>query len=82
MRRYTPGAPVTIFVGPVEDVLQVEVANGRATGLPEEGLGTGHGIDGMRDRAELLGGTLESGPHLRGWRVLAELPLHPEEVCE
>ncbi len=80
--RYAPGAPLTIFVGPVEDVLQVEVLNGRSTGLPEEGLGTGNGIAGMRQRAELLGGSLVAGPHGNGWRVLAELPLDPNDPEE
>jgi signal transduction histidine kinase len=40
------------------------------------GAGTsGYGLIGMRERAELLGGTLDAGPDLgRGWTVSAVLP--------
>ncbi|WP_129656338.1 sensor histidine kinase [Rothia halotolerans] len=36
--------------------------------------GTGHGIDGLRERVGLHGGTLTTGEHEGGFRVLAELP--------
>ncbi|PRY46491.1 signal transduction histidine kinase [Umezawaea tangerina] len=47
-------------------------------GLPVEPVGGsgGYGLIGMRERAELLGGTFSAGPTgVRGWRVLAELPV-------
>jgi signal transduction histidine kinase len=37
----------------------------------------GHGITGMRERAEVLGGTLEAGPTGTGWRVRTVLPPVP-----
>lgn len=41
----------------------------------------GHGIIGMRERALLLGGTLEAGPRPGGgFRVLAQLPIGGEPV--
>lgn len=39
----------------------------------------GTGITGMRERAELLGGTLTAGPGPSGFTVHARLPLHGEE---
>lgn len=39
----------------------------------------GHGIDGMRERAKLLGGTLDAGPLLGGgFRVRASIPVGDE----
>jgi signal transduction histidine kinase len=37
-------------------------------------LGGGHGLTGMRERVEVLGGRLEAGPHGDGWRVATVLP--------
>jgi signal transduction histidine kinase len=36
--------------------------------------GGGHGLTGMRERVEVLGGRLEAGPHGSGWRVRTVLP--------
>ncbi|MCX5065571.1 histidine kinase [Micromonospora lupini] len=36
--------------------------------------GGGHGITGMRERVEVLGGLLEAGPTGTGWRVRTVLP--------
>ncbi|WFE99807.1 histidine kinase [Micromonospora sp. WMMD964] len=36
--------------------------------------GGGHGITGMRERVEVLGGRLEAGPTGTGWRVRTALP--------
>jgi signal transduction histidine kinase len=65
-------ADVTLSYGP--DALEVDVRDdGRAP--PGNGSG-GHGLVGMRERAALLGGTLEAGPEASGgFRVHARLPL-------
>lgn len=43
------------------------------------GVGSGHGIIGMRERAQLLGGSLEAGPRPDGgFRVVARLPTGSE----
>lgn len=39
----------------------------------------GYGLIGLRERVELVGGTLSAGPHGRGWRLLAVLPLTPTD---
>ncbi|MEV6595723.1 histidine kinase [Actinoplanes sp. NPDC051346] len=63
--------------------LSVEVTNGDviwsvaddgggvAPGLPSGG---GHGLTGMRERVEVLGGHLTAGPSAGGWRVATVLP--------
>ncbi|MEU8329321.1 histidine kinase [Micromonospora sp. NPDC048839] len=44
---------------------------GKPVGVP---TGGGHGITGMRERVEVLGGRLEAGPTPTGWRVRTVLP--------
>ncbi|MEU8285010.1 histidine kinase [Micromonospora sp. NPDC048905] len=44
---------------------------GTPVGAP---TGGGHGITGMRERVEVLGGRLEAGPTPTGWRVRTVLP--------
>jgi len=50
---------------------------GARAGVPGVGDGVGgHGLTGMRERVEALGGRLEAGPaDGGGWRVLARLPI-------
>ncbi|WP_308169510.1 sensor histidine kinase [Acrocarpospora catenulata] len=40
--------------------------------------GAGAGLVGMRERAELIGGSFEAGPHQGGWRTRAQLPAREE----
>ena len=56
----------------VGETARVTVSDdGRARGEPGRGLG----LRGMRERAGLLGGTMEAGPGPSGYVVRAELPL-------
>jgi signal transduction histidine kinase len=50
-------------------VVQDDGADAARPGRP------GAGLTGMRERVELVGGTLSAGPHEHGWRVRATLPL-------
>lgn len=78
--RHAPGAPVSVSVE-VGDAVEVRVTDEGAT--PAEAadaaargdVGGGKGLVGLRERAGLLGGTLESGPHDGGWRVTLHVPL-------
>jgi signal transduction histidine kinase len=74
--KHAPGAPVTVHVAPWEQGLRVSVRNGPPPGQPTTGLPAGgHGLIGLRERAELLGGTLRAGPTSDGgYLVEATLP--------
>jgi signal transduction histidine kinase len=49
-----------------------------AAGTARDPDGLGHGLIGMRERADVHGGTIAAGPRPGGgWRVTATLPLAP-----
>ncbi|MDA0162754.1 histidine kinase [Solirubrobacter ginsenosidimutans] len=73
--RYAPGSTVgvTVTYGGKEVQLEVRDDGARVNGTPPT-RGSGHGIVGMRERAELFGGELEAGPAPGGgWLVRARL---------
>lgn len=74
--RYAGPTTARVTLSYTDDALDVEVRDagrGRVDGTPH---GTGHGIAGMRERAEAVGGTLSAGPVAEGgFRVHARLPL-------
>ena len=56
--------------------LTVEDDGVGAAGTQEGSAPAGHGIEGMAERAHLLGGTLEAAPRFGGgFRVTAVLPV-------
>ncbi len=71
LRDSGPPAAGRVPDGVRERARRGTVDSGAATvGIP----GTGRGLAGARQRAELFGGTLEAGPYGSGWRVRAEVP--------
>lgn len=73
--KHAPGRPVevTVRASPAEGV-HLRVANPVVPGVRPVAPGTGSGLVGMRERAALLGGTVQAGVH-QGWHVLdARLP--------
>jgi signal transduction histidine kinase len=58
--------------------LDLFVENVLYPGRPSRGDGGGHGLVGMRERAALLGGSLEAGPSEGRFEVRARLPI-PED---
>jgi signal transduction histidine kinase len=46
----------------------------RSASAADRPVGGRHGLTGMRERVEVLGGHLEAGPAGPGWRVRAVLP--------
>ncbi|MFI2608006.1 sensor histidine kinase [Kitasatospora sp. NPDC018619] len=74
--KYAPEAAVHVRVRAKGRRLRVEVRNEAPPVRPAETLpGGGHGLVGLRERAQLLGGTLTAGPTPDGgFEVRAELP--------
>jgi len=80
--KHAPGAPVsvTVTVAEAEDELIVRVVNGapNSESMPVPGLDLGWGLRGMRERVELLRGTLFAGPTpTGGWDVRITIPIDP-----
>lgn len=74
--RHAPGATVAIEIGRQGDIVQVRVANGPGTKAARASQGAGQGLIGMRERAALLGGTLQAVPvEGGGFEVTARLPV-------
>jgi signal transduction histidine kinase len=96
--RHAPGSTVEVklFYGVTALVIEVRNSGGQDGAAPEQaggqavakpgkwaGLGGGHGIIGMRERAAMLGGHLNAGPTPAGeFLVTAALPVveHGEET--
>ena len=74
--KHAAGAPTAVALRFAEDAVSVTVDNAATTGVPSlEKTGAGYGLLGIAERLDLLGGTLEAGPHSAGWRVAATIPL-------
>ncbi|MFE5710313.1 sensor histidine kinase [Streptomyces sp. NPDC056501] len=70
-----PGAHAELAVRVADNAVHVTIHDDGAgrTRPPAPGP-SGHGLIGMRERVDLLGGRLDAGPEARGWRLTAELP--------
>lgn len=77
--RHATGAQTVVRLGRLDGSLLIEVRNAAAPGRPASPPapdGGGHGIRGMRERAELLGGTVTTGAQEEGgFLVRAVLPV-------
>ncbi|MET9581906.1 histidine kinase [Streptomyces sp. NBC_00121] len=73
--KHAPGARVRVDVDCRSDGVHVSVGSGAPTGRPTADLPSGgHGLVGLAERVELLGGTLTAGPHGDGFLVSAFIP--------
>ena len=75
--RHAPGSAVRMRLACENGQAVAEVVNGASSNSPAEAasLGGGHGIEGMRERAQVLGGSLTAGPEAGGFAVRARIPL-------
>jgi len=79
--KHAPGADVTVALRIGPDAAVVTVANAAATAAPSAPAGAGQGLVGMRQRAELYGGTRAAGPAAEGgFRITATFPLDDAAV--
>jgi signal transduction histidine kinase len=72
-RKHAPGAPVDAVLD-FEDGRTVLTVTDHPGKPPSHTTSGGYGLLGMRERAELIGGELETGPMEDGWRVRLVVP--------
>ena len=80
VRKHAPGAPVLVQIGYRESQVTVVVSNGPATrsaGRELSATGSGFGLTSLRQRIELIHGTLRAGPTPDGgFRLEVVLPAY------
>ncbi|WP_320780870.1 sensor histidine kinase [Streptomyces sp. CRN 30] len=75
VRKHAPGAMATVRVHQVNGTVHATVTNTPASRPALTLPGAHHGLAGLRQRAELLGGTVTSGPTAGGgYELRLELP--------
>ncbi|MFK0241723.1 sensor histidine kinase [Microbacterium sp. NPDC090281] len=79
--RHAPGARIAVRLHAEARSIRILVHNAAPPRSPE-GHGGGYGLRGMRERAEILGGSLSAGPAAGGgWDVTAVLPLDGDSTA-
>lgn len=75
-RKHAPGAAVSVRLEYLPDSVALEVrdSGGHSSAGELAVSGSGYGLLGMRERAELIGGTLEAGPGEEGFVVNLRVP--------
>ncbi len=79
-RKHAPDARVRLTLTFAPATTALEIVNGPAGRVAElTGAGSGMGLIGMRERVEILGGSVQTGPIVEGedaggWRVHVEVP--------
>lgn len=76
VHKHAPRARTRVQVAVQGGRARIQVVNGPASATP--GKGTRRGLIGLEERVGLLGGSFSAGPPLEGgFRVAADVPLHP-----
>jgi signal transduction histidine kinase len=74
VRKHAHPERVELRLGYERDGTRLTVEDHTPDGVHPAAAGDGYGITGMRERAELLGGTLTAGPTGSGFRVELWVP--------
>ena len=80
--KHAPGSPVCVGLGFDADGVELRIDSRRAhtaAASPLSCAGGGYGLVSMRERVQLIGGSLTAGPTEDGWCVTAEIPALPAE---
>ncbi|MFB7940006.1 sensor histidine kinase [Streptomyces sp. NPDC056049] len=77
-----PGAHARLTVRTADDAVLVTIEDDGAGRARTETYPSGHGLIGMRERVDLLGGRLDVGPTADGWLLTAELPRSTTDAAE
>ncbi|MEW2514161.1 histidine kinase [Streptomyces sp. NPDC046870] len=75
VRKHAQGARVTVRLDYSEHEVTLDVRDSGGEGGELNGSGGGYGLLGMRERAELLGGSLDAGPGEEGFVVTLKVPV-------
>lgn len=74
--KHAPGAAGSVLVRSDSRRLELRVDNGHGTGgVDASHPGAGYGLIGMRQRAQLYGGSIDAGPCRGGFAIHAVFPL-------
>lgn len=74
VRKHAPGARAQVALRYLAGRVELEVTDTGGTEPAERPPGGGYGLVGMRERAELIDGTLVTGPDGEGFRVSLTVP--------
>lgn len=72
-RKHAEGAPVRVLLAYRDGTTELTVTDCGGHRPTEPSTG-GYGLVGMRERAELIGGELRTGPTDDGWQVRLVVP--------
>ncbi|CAM5246233.1 histidine kinase OS=Streptomyces tendae OX=1932 GN=GUR47_34840 PE=4 SV=1 [Streptomyces tendae] len=74
-RRHAPGAGVRVRLDYGAHEVTLDVRDSGGPSREVTGSAGGYGLLGMRERAELLGGSLRTGPGEEGFVVTLKVPV-------
>lgn len=73
-RKHAAGAEIALTLTFADGAVDLIAENNSTTPSELGSTGSGYGLQGMRERIELVGGSLSAGPTASGWRVQAGVP--------